>query len=264
MFGTLLWFGAVAQLAVGANDAGSESEKPAAKKPTYSMNAADYPADVPTEAAELISELAEELPIETRLERIERLLHALREEPADEAVQAVAEELPLPEPSSEPAVPLTPELEKLRTQIRQCLATYEQRPVNARDHSPWEIMHWLIAYNVNAKIRAGGPWGKEESAVGWLCWNRPSQGMEMLTLDRGRLSAKLGPGVQGHEGQFLAILAQSRLKREYPIKVRGQMFTIDDLIETEKRSCRPGTELTFKLIGLMDYLDSDATWENNL
>ena len=82
----------------------------------------------------------------------------------------------------------------------------------------------------------------------------------MLYLDRGNLVARKGPGLQGHFGQFLAILAQSRLPINYPMLVHGKSFTISDLVECEKSDCQPGEELTFKLIGLMHYLDSDATW----
>jgi hypothetical protein len=38
-------------------------------------------------------------------------------------------------------------------------------------------------------------------------------------------------------------------------------FTIQDLIEHEKSDCRDGEELTFKLIGLSHYLDSDEEWK---
>jgi hypothetical protein len=40
------------------------------------------------------------------------------------------------------------------------------------------------------------------------------------------------------------------------------MFTVADLIEFEKRTCEPGSELTFKLIGLAHYLPVDATWKD--
>ena len=69
-------------------------------------------------------------------------------------------------------------------------------------------------------------------------------------------------GVQGHHGQFLAILAQSHVKADYPMYVSGQNFTLQDLINYEKETCYAGEELTFKLISLMHYLDSDDTWKS--
>ncbi len=53
------------------------------------------------------------------------------------------------------------------------------------------------------------------------------------------------------------------MKITYPIRVEGHDFTVADLVELEQRTCRPKSELTFQLIGLAHYLDSDATWEND-
>jgi hypothetical protein len=48
----------------------------------------------------------------------------------------------------------------------------------------------------------------------------------------------------------------------YRLKIAGREFTVEDLIEYEKRTCQPKTELTFKLIALSHYLESEETWEN--
>jgi hypothetical protein len=47
------------------------------------------------------------------------------------------------------------------------------------------------------------------------------------------------------------------------MRIDGHDFTIADLIDYEKRTCRAGTELTFKLIGLAHYLDSEAEWRSD-
>src|SRR5690606_27928817 len=75
--------------------------------------------------------------------------------------------------------------------------------------------------------------------------------------------ALYGVGLQGHMGQFLAMLAQSNVDRNYPIVVDGKEFTIQDLIAAEQKTCYADTELTFKLISLMHYLPSDASWVND-
>jgi hypothetical protein len=85
----------------------------------------------------------------------------------------------------------------------------------------------------------------------------------MLTLTGDRLHALKGYyGVQGHSAQYLAILAQCRVAATSPMVVRGMRFTVNDLIEDEKLSCKAGTELTFSLIALAHYLPTDATWQN--
>lgn len=160
------------------------------------------------------------------------------------------------------SAPLSPHMAALRRKIRMALAYYYTRPVNSRDHCPWEVMHWLIAYGVDAEILAEGPGGKAQNAVGWLCYNHPCRDLRMLALRNDRLTGLEGVGLQGHSGQFLAILAQSRVKIDYPIRVGDKSLTVADLVESEKLTCTRGSELTFKLIALMHYLDSDATWTN--
>src|SRR6185295_1368644 len=69
--------------------------------------------------------------------------------------------------------------------------------------------------------------------------------------------------LQGHHGQLLAILAQARVRSDYPMRIEGKDFTVADLIEMEKATCYPKTELTFKLLGLQRYLDLNARWTND-
>jgi hypothetical protein len=160
--------------------------------------------------------------------------------------------------------PLSPDLVRLRDLVRKTLAFYFRRPVNARENTPWEVFHWIIGYNVAAEIRADGPTGPAHNAVGWMCFNRTCAGQRLLTVEQGRVRALYGVGLQGHEGQFLAILAQSMVSPDYPMQVGRQKFTIRDLIRSEQLGCTSGhdVELMFKLIGLSHYLDLDEVWQN--
>jgi hypothetical protein len=151
------------------------------------------------------------------------------------------------------------ELDILRDRIRECLTWHFQRPEDASRRSPWGVMHALIAYGVDTEIYAGN---QKVNAIGWLCWNRPCRGQRLLGTINGQLMAHQGPGVQGHHGQFLCMLAQSRVAKDFGLKVDGNDFTVADLVEYEKQGCEPGSELTFKLIGLSHYLPSDETWQN--
>lgn len=163
-----------------------------------------------------------------------------------------------------PLPPLTQNQKNLRAKIRRVIKSYYTRPLNSRDNDPWELMHGMLAYGVHSKIRQGGPSGETITLVGWLCYNKPSKGFTLLYLTpENELRAKQGVGLQGHMGQFLAMLAQCQVSPDYPIRVRNQEFTINDLIEAEKETCYPRSELTFKLIALMHYLDSDASWVND-
>ena len=166
------------------------------------------------------------------------------------------------ETTGEPSTAVTPEeFEQLRLSVRRTLDAYYPKTVNVADRSPWSVMHTLIAYGVDTEIYANG---KKVNAIGWLCWNQPCYGQRIFYLRDGKLKTRQGVGVEGHEGQFLSMLAQSRVKADYPMKVDGKNLTVMDLVRHEQASCRAGTELTFKLIGLAHYLPSDAEWKNDL
>lgn len=152
------------------------------------------------------------------------------------------------------------ELDILRDRLREVLTYHFERPEDASSRSPWGVMHGLIAYGVDTDVLAGG---RKVNAIGWLCWNGPCRGQRLFATSSNQLLPLQGPGVQGHHGQFLAMLAQSRVPSDYPIQVNGREFTVADLIEFEKEGCRPHSELTFKLIGLSHYLPSDASWQNS-
>lgn len=149
---------------------------------------------------------------------------------------------------------------ELRDKIRDCLGYHYRQPLDAARHSPWELIHEALAYGVDAEVLVSG---NRRNAIGWLCWNGSCGGQRLFGLDRGALKAYQGAGLQGHQGQFLAMLAQCRVRRENALKVNGREFTVTDLIEYEQSGCTSGTDLSFKLIGLAYYLDSDSTWESH-
>jgi hypothetical protein len=118
-------------------------------------------------------------------------------------------------------------------------------------------MHWMLAYGVDSQLIVAS---KRVNAVGYLNYNGVCNGQRLFFLKGSKIQAQIGVGLQGHPGQYLAMLAQSRVKADYPIVVDGIEFTVKDLIEHEKENCRPASELTFKLIALSHYLKSDETW----
>ena len=155
---------------------------------------------------------------------------------------------------------LSADMIELRGEIRRNLAYYFIKKESASGRSPWGIMHTLISYGVDTEIYASG---RKVNAIGWLCWNGSCRGQRLFYTRNGKIGVNQGPGVEGHKGQFLAMLAQSRVKSDFPLRINGREFTVDDLIEHEKLTCRPRSELTFKLIGLSHYLDADTTWKND-
>jgi hypothetical protein len=156
--------------------------------------------------------------------------------------------------------PKTARFERLRARIAQTLATYQRRPLNTAENTPWEVMHGFIAFGIPTQVRVGGPGGDLVSAIGWSNMGGRCRGQVMIAASGERVVALKGIGVQGHSAQYLAILAQCRVAANSPLEVQGKAFTVADLIEEEKLSCKSKTELTFALIALAHYLPTDATW----
>jgi hypothetical protein len=152
----------------------------------------------------------------------------------------------------------------LRSRVRSVLTGYYRKQLNSRDHDPWEVMHGMLAYGVHSRIRQGSPRGEAITSVGWLCYNKPCKGQTLMYVNpQGEVRAKYGVGLQGHLGQLLAMLAQCRVSPDYPIHIGNKEFTIHDLIEAEKKTCYPKSELTFKLIALQYYGDLNDKWLND-
>lgn len=159
----------------------------------------------------------------------------------------------------EPA-PRTVQVQDTKQQIENLLQHFREHPENVVRRGPWAIMHVILPFGVEAEVVAGN---RQVNAIGWLCHNGVSARQRMFQPTQTGFRPNVGPGVQGHEGQFLAILAQSRVKSDYPIQVGKRHFSIRDLIRYEMATCREKTELTFKLIAFSHYLEPDQTWKDN-
>ena len=174
-----------------------------------------------------------------------------------------AEQTSAPDQADSPGPPaettLTPEQVVLRDRIRRCLAYYFYRPESTQRRSPWAIMHVIMGFGVDSTLLADH---QDVNAIAWLCANGPCYGMQLMYPAGRSVGVRMGPGYQGHSGQLLAILAQSRVKIDYPLVVQGQRLSLAELVRSEQLTCRSGTELTFKLIGLSHYLEPDAAWQS--
>lgn len=149
---------------------------------------------------------------------------------------------------------------QLRGKIQRVLTYYMDNPENTTRRGPWAIMHAALPFGVEGEIMAGN---RRVNALGWMCYNGVCAKQRMFQPTKQGFRTNVGPGVQGHEGQFLAILAQSRVQPDYPILIGNRRYTIMDLAKYEMATCREKSELTFKLIGLSHYLENDQRWRDN-
>lgn len=166
-------------------------------------------------------------------------------------------------PAAKPQPSVGPKADpQLAAKVSRVLDSYYLRPLNTRDDAPWSVLHWSIAYGVDATVSMGSPDGQRVTAIGWLCSNYPAAGKQLIAPQGEGFHLPVAPGIQGHDGQFLSMLAQSQVKKDYLLRVGDQQLSIADLVEYEKRTCRGDMELTFKLTGLAYYEGTDAQWQN--
>ena len=160
-----------------------------------------------------------------------------------------------------PAEPikLTNSVSRMRNTIKQGLLYHYLRPEAANERSNWGMLHSIMVYGADTKIRVGS---RKHSAIAWIAGNNACRGQRLLTLKDGSIAARSGVGLQGHQAQCLAVFALCDVPLDYPIYASSKKFSVRDLVESEMLGCRSGEELTFSLIGLSHYLDTDTVWLN--
>jgi hypothetical protein len=156
------------------------------------------------------------------------------------------------------AVPnLDPAIMRMQQPIMQTLRTFHARTEQADKRSHWGMMHSIMVYGADTRIIARR---RNYSAIAWMAGNNVCRGSRLMTTERGQIKVREGTGLQGHQSQWLAILSLAGVPATYPLYVDGQQFAVEDLVQVEAAACEEGKELTFTLIGLAHYLDTDATW----
>ncbi len=161
-------------------------------------------------------------------------------------------------PATEKRRTLTRDVQTLQPFVARVLTDYHRRPENVSKRSPWGTFHMMLPFGADANVQSGR---NLHNSIAWLCSNRPLRGQRLITTTKsGRIYIRQGPGLQGHQAQLLAMLAQVNVEATYPLTDGRSRFTIEDLIRAEMADCRRGQELTFSLIGLSHYLPTDTQW----
>ncbi len=159
----------------------------------------------------------------------------------------------------------------LRAELDEVLEfTYRTRSLNLKEHAAWQILHGVLAYQqeflvvnedgqevpVVEHLLSGGQmkgWTVEPGV--WLDKEQTRRGLRAV-LEQG---SKTG---QGHSDQWLAILAQCGLPPTQKIELRGQEYTLQEMIEQVLWDVPRNMEREYSwtLIGLTTYLPTDYRW----
>ena len=160
--------------------------------------------------------------------------------------------------------------DELRDMIDEVLLhTYEQRHLNLTDHAAWQILHGALPFGRRFQVYNGD---EKVSAVDWIIdgnemngWTL-RHGSENLADGRRGLKAVLESGSktgQGHEDQWLAILAQCELPSDHPIKFRGEEYQLGDILLQAMHDVYDGKECSWTVISLSRYLPHEHQWQNS-
>lgn len=146
---------------------------------------------------------------------------------------------------------------KMKPVIERGLKYYWDRPEDAAIRTHWGMLHSIMVFDKDTEIIDRQ---KRYNAVAWMAGNNPCRNQILFSEDSHGISVRIGPGLQGHQGQLLAIFGQIDVPVQYPVYAGKKRFTVKDVLQREMEDCKSGDELTFTLIGLSHYADSDTSW----
>lgn len=173
--------------------------------------------------------------------------------------QAWSQSTPEPERETAPASVAADPLDEL---VDAAIASAARRYLNAEQHTPWQIMHGLLALRRDYQIRKDG---EKINALEWLATGPRFEGRPWFekTAVGGRAQPYTRNYIfEGHPNQFLAILTMSDLPLDFRLATPDGEITIADMVKHAQWEVTTLEEPTWTLWALSHYLDPDATWEN--
>jgi len=154
-----------------------------------------------------------------------------------------------------------------------------RRLLSTEDHTPWQIMHGMLALRQDFLIRHEG---KPVNCLEWIqsgpLFERESwfektqvqvftgrggnQAYQMMMVGRGHPYNK-AYAFEGHINQFVAILSMSGIPLETQFQTPQGPVSMRDMLNYAKLTVNDREEVTWTLWALSRYLPSDAEWLNS-
>lgn len=158
-----------------------------------------------------------------------------------------------------------PNDEELKALLDDVLSFNQQRYMNTLDHGAWQILHGVLAYGYdtyiydNGKLVAALQFGLDGGNIDGFVFRPGTHGLDSVMQP----GSKRG---QGHDDQWLAIIALCNTPPDATIVVNGQKYTIMDLVTEAQWGLYEGAEASWTLTSLNKYLinsleDYDKTWK---
>jgi hypothetical protein len=178
---------------------------------------------------------------------------------AEEAVPS-GDEAPVSKPVA-PAVVADPLMEM----VNQAIEATHQRRLTAGVHTPWQIVHGILAERWELSLLKKEQPGEQVNAIEWITSGVTFDGLPLweATPHGGRGHPFTRPyAFEGHPTQFMGYMTMANIPLEYEVKTPTKVITIRDILNDAKMQVHEGVEITWTLWTLAHYEEPDAQWFN--
>jgi hypothetical protein len=152
----------------------------------------------------------------------------------------------------------------LASQVQEAIDVTSRRFLETEVHTPWQIVHGLLAYRRGYVVKQNGA---KVNALEWVASgpvykNQPW--FEKLPYGAHAHPYNNVPyAFQGHPNQFMAYMTMCDLPLDYKFKTSsGETATISDFINGAKMEVNDREEITWTLWFLSHYIEPTSQWIN--
>jgi hypothetical protein len=152
-----------------------------------------------------------------------------------------------------------PSDDALRGRLDKIIELTGKRHMSPQVNNAWQIIHGMLAYGYDLQLNDNG---KLVPGIEWLFNGGQMRGWQLAPGEKGLKDIE-EPGSksgEGHDDQWLGYFAQCGVPLDAKINVRGEEFTINDMVTQAQWDVREGMEATWTLMAFSVYLPLDAKW----
>jgi hypothetical protein len=152
----------------------------------------------------------------------------------------------------------------LAAQVQQAIEVTSRRFLETEVHTPWQIVHGLLAYRRDYQIKQNGV---KVNALNWVASGPEYKNQPWF--EKTSYGAHAHPynnvpyAFQGHPNQFMAYMTMCDLPLDFKFRTSsGEMASISDFISGAQMEVNDREEVTWTLWFLSHYIEPDAHWIN--
>jgi hypothetical protein len=153
----------------------------------------------------------------------------------------------------------------LMEMVEKAIQATHQRRLTAGVHTPWQVVHGILAERWELSLLKKERPGEEISGIEWIMSGVTFDGQPLweATPHGGRGHPFTRPyAFEGHPTQFMGYMTMANIPPEYEIRTPTKVITIRDIINDANMQVHEGVEITWTLWALAHYEEPDAQWFN--